>query len=53
MEVLVTLAILSVGLMGLAFLQAQGMQLSTGAYARVPGSAPAQAPPAPIAINAR
>lgn len=34
LEVLVTLAILSIGLMGLAFLQAQGMQLSTGAYSR-------------------
>lgn len=33
-EALVTLAILSVGLMGLAFLQAQGMQMSTSAYAR-------------------
>ncbi len=33
-----TLAILSIGLMGLAFLQAQGMQLSTGAYARTQAS---------------
>lgn len=38
LEVLVTLVILSVGLMGLAFLQAQGMQLSTGAYARTQAS---------------
>jgi len=33
-EVLITLAILSVALLGLAFLQAQGMQLNTSAYAR-------------------
>lgn len=38
LEALVTLAILSVGLMGLAFLQAQGMQLSTSAYARTQAS---------------
>lgn len=37
-EALVTLAILSVGLMGLAFLQAQGMQLNTSAYARTQAS---------------
>jgi len=34
----VTLAILSIGLMGLAFLQAQGMQLNTSAYARTQAS---------------
>lgn len=38
LEALVTLAILSVGLMGLAFLQAQGMQLNTSAYARTQAS---------------
>ncbi|MBS1269073.1 MAG: hypothetical protein MAG794_00015 [Gammaproteobacteria bacterium] len=37
-EVLVTLAILSIGLMGLAFLQAQGMQLNTSAYSRTQAS---------------
>lgn len=38
LESLVTLAILSIGLMGLAFLQAQGMQLSSGAYSRTQAS---------------
>jgi len=37
-EALVTLAILSVALLGLAFLQAQGMQLNTSAYARTQAS---------------
>jgi len=37
-EVLVTLAILSVALLGLAFLQAQGMQLNTSAYSRTQAS---------------
>ncbi|MDZ7841003.1 MAG: type IV pilus modification protein PilV [Gammaproteobacteria bacterium] len=37
-ESLVTLTILSIGLMGLAFLQAQGMQLNTSAYARTQAS---------------
>lgn len=38
LEVLVTMGILSVALMGLAFLQAQGMQMSTSAYARTQAS---------------
>lgn len=38
LEALVTLAILSVGLMGLAFLQAQGMQFNTSAYSRTQAS---------------
>ncbi len=38
LETLVTLVILSIGLMGLAFLQAQGMQLSSGAYSRTQAS---------------
>jgi len=38
LEVLVTLAVLSVALLGLAFLQAQGMQLNTGAYSRTQAS---------------
>lgn len=38
LEALVTLAILSVALLGLAFLQAQGMQLSTSAYSRTQAS---------------
>lgn len=37
-EVLVTLAILSVALLGLAYLQAQGMQLNTSAYSRTQAS---------------
>lgn len=37
-EALVTLAILSIGLLGLAFLQAQGMQFSTSAYSRTQAS---------------
>lgn len=37
-EVLITLAILSVALLGLAFLQAQGMQLNTSAYSRTQAS---------------
>lgn len=37
-EVLVTLAILAIGLLGLAFLQAQGMQMSTSAYSRTQAS---------------
>jgi len=38
LEALVTLAILSVALLGLAFLQAQGMQMNTSAYARTQAS---------------
>lgn len=38
LEALVTLVILSIGLMGLAFLQAQGMQQNTGAYSRTQAS---------------
>jgi type IV pilus assembly protein PilV len=38
LEALVTLVILAVGLMGLAFLQAQGMQLNTSAYSRTQAS---------------
>lgn len=38
LEVLVTLAILSIGLMGLAFLQAQGLHLNTSAYSRTQAS---------------
>jgi len=38
LEVLVTLAILAVALLGLAFLQAQGMQLNTSAYSRTQAS---------------
>lgn len=38
LEALVTLVILAVGLMGLAFLQAQGMQFNTSAYARTQAS---------------
>lgn len=38
LEALVTLVILSVALMGLAFLQAQGLQFNTSAYARTQAS---------------
>jgi type IV pilus assembly protein PilV len=38
LEALVTLAILSIGLMGLAFLQAQGLRFNTSAYARTQAS---------------
>jgi len=37
-EVLVTLAIMSVALFGLAYVQAQGMQLNTSAYSRTQAS---------------
>lgn len=37
-EVLVTMGILAVALMGLAFLQAQGMQMNTSAYSRTQAS---------------
>lgn len=38
LEALVTLAILAIGLMGLAFLQAQGLHLNTSAYSRTQAS---------------
>lgn len=38
LEAVVTLAILSIGLLGLALLQAQGMQFNTSAYARTQAS---------------
>lgn len=38
LEALVTLAILAVALLGLAFLQAQGMRLNTSAYSRTQAS---------------
>lgn len=38
LEVLVTLVILAIGLMGLAFLQAQGLHLNTSAYTRTQAS---------------
>jgi len=38
LEALVTLVILSIGLMGLAFLQAQGLHLNTSAYTRTQAS---------------
>lgn len=38
LEALVTIVVLAVGLLGLAFLQAQGLQLNTSAYSRTQAS---------------
>lgn len=38
LEILVTVAVLSVGLLGLAMMQAQGMKFGTGAYGRTQAS---------------